>query len=119
MGSCRAAQELSSGPRDGLEGWDQGREGDSRGSRRVYIQLIHAVIEQKVVQHCKAIILQLKKKKKLGLRICPKPSGLLPRSSTAWPQSAKTAVSSAWVLSTSHVGPLPLLCGQEPQVNFY
>ena len=30
----------------------------------VYIELIHFVVQQKLTQHCKAIILQLKKKKK-------------------------------------------------------
>ena len=29
----------------------------------VYLQLIHTVVQQKLAQHCKAIILQLKKKK--------------------------------------------------------
>ena len=30
----------------------------------VYLWLIHAVVRQKPIQHCKAIILQIKKKKK-------------------------------------------------------
>ena len=77
---------------DDLEGRDQGVGGRlKREGTCVYIQLIHVVIQQKGVQHCKTIILQLKKKKRVGFRIYPKPSGFLPRSSTAWPQSARTA----------------------------
>ena len=34
----------------------------------VYIWLIHFVVEQKLTQHCKAIICQLKKKE---LSVCP------------------------------------------------
>ena len=30
----------------------------------VYLWLIHVVVQQKLAQHCKAIVLQLKKKKK-------------------------------------------------------
>ena len=45
-----------------LEGWDSedGREAQERGDIGiyVYIQLIHFVIQQKLTQHCKAIILQ-------------------------------------------------------------
>ena len=45
-----------------LEGWDRG--GMGRRSKRegiyVYVQLIHAVVQQKLTQHCKALILQLK-----------------------------------------------------------
>lgn len=37
-----------------------GREGGSRGRRRVYSGLIRVVAQQKLPQHCKAIILQLK-----------------------------------------------------------
>ena len=36
----------------------------TREGIHVYLQLIHAVVQQKLTQHCKAIILQLKKKKK-------------------------------------------------------
>ena len=36
----------------------------------VYIQLIHIVIQQKLTQHCKAIILLKKKKKRVVLLLC-------------------------------------------------
>lgn len=49
---------------DGLGRCDGGeREGGSRDRIYVYIELIHAVVQQKLTQHCKAIILQLKIKK--------------------------------------------------------
>ena len=54
---------------DDLGGWDGG--GVGRRSERgdmVYIQLIHFIIQQKPTQHCKAIIFQLKKKKRMRLR---------------------------------------------------
>ena len=35
----------------------------TREGTRVYIQLIHTVVQQKLTQHCKAIIFQLKKKR--------------------------------------------------------
>ena len=47
---------------DHLEGWD--REGERESQEvgdmgiYVYVQLIHFVIQQKLTQHCKAIILQ-------------------------------------------------------------
>ena len=45
-----------------LEGWDRG--GMGRTSQRegiyVHVELIHAVIQQRLTQHCKALILQLK-----------------------------------------------------------
>ena len=47
---------------DHLEGWDRegGREAKEGGDMgiHVYIQLIHVVIQQKLTQHYKAIILQ-------------------------------------------------------------
>ena len=47
---------------DRLEGWDRegGREMQEGGDMEiyVYIWLIHFVIQQKLSQHCKAIILQ-------------------------------------------------------------
>ena len=46
---------------DDLEGQDEGWEGDSRGGICVCLQLIHIVVQQKLTQHFKAIILQLKK----------------------------------------------------------
>ena len=47
---------------DHLEGWDreggrQMQEGGDMGIY-VYVKLIHFVIQQKLTQHCKAIILQ-------------------------------------------------------------
>ena len=44
-----------------LDGWD-GREVQEGGYIYVYIQLIHFLVQQKLTQFCKAIILQLKKK---------------------------------------------------------
>ena len=39
-------------------------EGEVKRERiHVYIQLIHFIVQQKLTQHCKAIILQFKKKK--------------------------------------------------------
>ena len=35
----------------------------------VYLQLIHTVVQQKLAQHCKAIILQLKKKMAAKLQV--------------------------------------------------
>lgn len=47
---------------DDLEGeWGEG-EGGSRGRRRVYSGLIRVVAQQKLSQHCKAIVLQLRNK---------------------------------------------------------
>ena len=46
--------------RDGVEGWG-GRS--KREETHVYIQLIHFIVQQKLTEHCKAIILQLKKEK--------------------------------------------------------
>ena len=47
---------------DHLEGWDKedGREAQEEGDMEifVYLQLIHFVVQQKLTQHCKAIILQ-------------------------------------------------------------
>ena len=45
-------------------GWGRdGREALREGID-VYLQLIHIVVQQKVTQHCKAILLQLKNKLK-------------------------------------------------------
>ena len=47
---------------DDLEGWDRedGREAQEGGDMGiyVYIYLIHFVVQQKLAQHCKAIVLQ-------------------------------------------------------------
>ena len=47
---------------DPLEGWDRegGRETQDEGDMGiyVYVQLIQFVIQEKLTQHCKAIILQ-------------------------------------------------------------
>ena len=55
-------REISSVPCDHLEGWDRegGREMQEGGDMGIYvcIQLIHFVIQQKLTQHCKAIICQ-------------------------------------------------------------
>ena len=44
---------------DNLNGWDGG--GDGRKSKRdgiyVYIQLIHFIVQEKLMQHCKATVL--------------------------------------------------------------
>ena len=43
---------------DDLEGWDVvGRE-VQEGGDYAYIELIHFIVQQKLTQHCKAIILQ-------------------------------------------------------------
>ena len=48
---------------DDLEGWAGRVEGRfKRKGIYVYIQLIHVAVQQKLTQHCKAIILQLKNK---------------------------------------------------------
>ena len=51
---------------DDLEGWMVSGVGGrlQREGIYVYIELIHFVVQQELTQHCKAIILQLKKKKK-------------------------------------------------------
>ena len=48
---------------DDLEGWGGGGMGGrvEREGIYVYILLIHVIVQQKLIQHCKAIILQLKK----------------------------------------------------------
>ena len=45
-----------------LRGWGEesgGREAQE-GGVDIYMELIHVVVQQKLTQHCKAIILQLK-----------------------------------------------------------
>ena len=42
-------------------GWGKRWEGVSRGREHVYLWLIHVHVWQKLIQYCKAIILQLKK----------------------------------------------------------
>ena len=44
---------------DHLEGWDRegGRETQEEGDKYTF-KLIHFVVQQKLTQHCKAIILQ-------------------------------------------------------------
>ena len=54
-------RESGGGGRGGWEGERSKREGIY-----VYIWLLHFVVQQKLTSHCKAMILQLKKK---GLRI--------------------------------------------------
>ena len=55
-------REISSVLCNHLEGWDKegGRETQEGGDMGIYvcILLIHFVIQQKLTQHCKAIILQ-------------------------------------------------------------
>ena len=52
---------------DELEGWNVGEEGrPKREGIYGYICLIHFIVWQKLIQHCKAIILQLKKKPERG-----------------------------------------------------
>ena len=48
---------------DDLEGWMVGGVGGrlQREGIYVYIELIHFVVQQKLTQHCKAIILEFKK----------------------------------------------------------
>ena len=52
-------------------------EGGSRGGVYIHIGLIHLLVQQNLSQHCKAIILQLKKKKqpKLSIRWRPAEAG--------------------------------------------
>ena len=38
------------------------QEGFEREGLYMYLQLIHGVLQQKLTQHCKAVILQFKKK---------------------------------------------------------
>ena len=55
---------------DDLEGWNVGLGGRlKREGIYVYVSLIHAVVEQKPTQNCKAIILQFKKKKAKNKKI--------------------------------------------------
>ena len=63
---------------DDLEGWDRRGVGGrlKREELYVYIQLIHTVKQQKLTQHFKAIILQLKKKK-LPRNKSPVPDGFI------------------------------------------
>ena len=67
-GSCCIIQEAQHSalrrPR-GVRRWGGGRIGQRIKERiHVYLQLIHMVVWQKPTQHCKAIIFQLKVKKK-------------------------------------------------------
>ena len=55
---------------DDLEEWDGGSEMGGGFKREeiyiyIYTQLVHFVVRQKLTQHCKAIILQLKTIKKV------------------------------------------------------
>ena len=60
MGSCCIAQGLQQVPCDDLDGWAEGSEGRlTREQKYVYLQLIDLVIQQKLTQQCKAIILQI------------------------------------------------------------
>ena len=59
-GSCGAAQGAQLGAVTTREEGRGGREGLERGMH-VYIWLIHAVVLQKLIRYCKAIIFQLKK----------------------------------------------------------
>ena len=43
-------------------GWGGKNEVQKGGDIHIYIWLIHFVVQQKLIQHCKVIILQLKKK---------------------------------------------------------
>ena len=45
---------------DDLKRRGKGVEGGSRGGRYLYLQVIHIVVQQKPIQHCKGIILQIK-----------------------------------------------------------
>ena len=58
-------RKLSSVLCDDLDGWDGGWVGgrSKREGIQVYIQLIHFIVQQKLTQHYKAIICQLKKNK--------------------------------------------------------
>ena len=50
----------------GERGWEARERGGGRLGREgvdIYLQLIHVVVQQKLAQHCKAVILQLKIKK--------------------------------------------------------
>ena len=61
---------------DDLEGWDGGGREATEKRTHVYIQVSHIVIQQKLTQHCKTIIFQLKKKS-IHL-LCPKQRGAGP-----------------------------------------
>ena len=52
-------------PCDDLEGWDVGEGRFTREGIDVYTGLIHDVVWQKLAQHYKGIIFQLKKAKKV------------------------------------------------------
>ena len=68
MGICCTVQGAQTGapwqPR-GVDGMGGGREGQERG-RHITPMADHTDVWQKSIQYCKAIILQLKKKKKLS-----------------------------------------------------
>ena len=50
---------------DDLEGWDGGVEGRlKREGIYVSVWLIYVVVQQKIMQHCKAIIFQFKEKER-------------------------------------------------------
>ena len=61
MGSCLQHRKLSLALCDDLEGWD-GKVGGRLKTEglHVYLWLIHIVVPQKLTQHSKKIILQLK-----------------------------------------------------------
>ena len=52
--------------RDDLERWNGGRVGGRLQRERIYVylRLMHIAVQQKLPQHSKAIIIQLKKGKK-------------------------------------------------------
>ena len=47
---------------DDLQGWDGVGESFKREGIYAYMYLIHVIIQQQLIQRCKAIILQLKNK---------------------------------------------------------
>ena len=60
MGSWCIAQGLQQVPCDDLDGWAEGSGGRlTREQKYVYLQPIDLVIQQKLTQQCKAIILQI------------------------------------------------------------
>jgi len=63
VGTCRVAQETSAGCsssvlRDTLEGWGLGGGRLKRDGISIYTDLTYIVVRQKLIQQCKAIILQ-------------------------------------------------------------
>ena len=57
VGSCCISQGAQLGALERPRGWDEGQREAHGGGAYVYIKLIHFLVKQKLIQHCKAMLL--------------------------------------------------------------